>query len=238
MSLRMQAVRLFADTIAAQLPDIATVEVVAAPPSKPAKYPACAVLVDSTDYWLADDFVPVDVDGNPLIGTDAIMGLPADWARFDENTLVYSVGRVTMKCRVFVATRLPEQRAELEDQIFSFFMADDLAPGRILMSLDQPRVMSRTLPFAWPVAALLPEADQFSQWTAEYAFDERLWAWLKCEVEVDMLVARNAPEIKQLILEMVTGPVDPVTGLVTDKDIPEYEETVLVDQSGQITTYP
>lgn len=236
MSLRTQSMQTFAQILQDRL-DLATiVEVIAAPPSKPAQYPACSILVDSTDYWLADDFVPVDEDNVPLIGAEATMDLPFDWGRFDANTLIYNAGRYVVHCRIFVATRHPEQRADFEDLVIAKFLEDDLAPGRILFELDGPKVLGRQLPWSWPVAVFLPETDKVSRWTAEYAFDERLWAWIDVDVEVDILIPRQAPQITKLILEAdVSVTADPT---LPDTETVRELEIVQVDQSGDISAYP
>jgi hypothetical protein len=238
MSLRVQAAEAFAERLQAilTLPD--PVQVIQAPPSLPARYPACALLVDTTDHWLADDFIPVDADGNPLVANAAIMGLPADWGRFDANTLIYNAGRSIMHCRLFVATRHPSQRADFEDRILALFLEDDLAPGRILFELHQPEVLGRKLPWKWPVAVLFPETDQLTRWSSEFAFDERQWSYISCDIEVDILIPRQAPQILNLVLEFDVAPtiqVDPVTGVVQDDG---NGETVQIDQAGDISPYP
>jgi hypothetical protein len=235
VSLRTQAARAVADQLKNLLQLSTTVEVLAAPPSKAATYPACSLLIDRTDYRVNDDFIPVDADNNPLVGPDATLDLPADWGRFDDQTLIYRVGRYMMHGRIFVATRHPEQRAEFEDQVFALFFADDLAPGRILLDIATPKILGRTLPWKWPVAAFLPEDDSASSWTAEFAFDERLWSWMKFDIDVDIIVPRFAPKITRLVLEFdadVTESTDPDDTDDTDG------ETIQVDQSGLISAYP
>ncbi len=223
MSLRVQACEAIAGLIREQL-GIASVEIIAAPPSKAATYPACARLIDRTDYWTNDDFIPVDADNKPLIGPDATLDLPVDWGRFDRNTLIYRIGRYMMHGRIFVATRHPDQRAELEDQVLALFFADDLVPGRILVDVEHPKVLGRILPWAWPIAAFLPEEENVSMWNAEFAFDERLWSYMKFDIDVDIIVPRSAPMIEQLIIELTTN------------DSPDVELD-LVAQDGTISIY-
>lgn len=240
MSLRIQAAEAFASQLKDLLNLATTVEVIQAPPSKAATYPACAILIDSTDSWINDDFIPVDADNNPLVGPDASMDLPFDWGRFDENTLIYRVGRYMMHGRIFVATRYANQRAEFEDQVFALFFADDLAPGRILFDIDKPKVLGRQLPWKWPVAVFQEENQGGTTWNSEFAFDERQWSFMRFDIDVDIFVPRSAPQIKQLVLGLdadFTQPQDPTTGNVTDLDDGADTESVLVDQTGAISTY-
>ncbi len=240
MSLRVQAAEAIAEQIRLLLNLKTSIEVLAAPPSKATEYPACALLIDRTEYMVNDDFIPVDEDNNPLVGPDATMDLPADWGRFDESTLVYRAGRYMLHGRIFVATRHPAQRAEMEDAVFALFLADDLAPGRIVVDIPKPKVLGRVLPWSWPVAAFLSDTEG-STWTAEYAFDERLWSWMKFDIDVDIFVPRNSPRIDTLALEFdadFTQPTDPVTGSVTDTDEGADDEVVQVDQDGDISAYP
>ncbi len=237
MNLRIQAAEAIASLIKDRLQLATTVEVIAAPPSKAATYPACALLIDRTEYAANDDFIPVDEDNNPLVGPDATLDLPADWARFDANTLIYRVGRYMMHGRIFVATRHPDQRAELEEQIFALFFEDDLVPGRIVVDIQQPIVLGRPLPWPWPIAAFL--ADEGSTWTSEFAFDERLWSWIKFDIDVDIFVPRSAPQVTQLVLEMDADFTQPLLddGTVTDLDNGDDNEAVLVDQDGTLSAY-
>jgi len=231
VSLRVQALEHLGKHLHRRLDLKQEIQIIEAPPSKAAVYPACAIVLDNTDFALRDDQIPIGTDGQPILGADATLAsaqIPADWGRFDDSTPIYNAGRYVSHCRIFVATRLPEQRAELEEEVHRIFLEDDTAPGRILMTMNQPRVGKRTLPWNWPCVAILPDgADvQGSQWTPEYVFAERLWSWIKCDVEVDILVPRKYP-INQILQLLMTTQVG-IGGQQTS-------ETYDVDQAGDLT---
>lgn len=232
MSFRVQSLQHLGRHLQSRLDLKQSVSVIEAPPSRAADYPAVAIVLDSTDFALRDDLIPV-TNNQPLLGSDATMSaieFPDEFGKFDDNTVIYNCGRYVAHCRIFVATRLPEQRAELEEEIHRIFLEDDAAPGRIFMTMSQPKLGKRTLPWDWPCVAILPDGADVngSSWTPEYAFSERLWSWIKCDVEVDILVPRLAPIIKTLQLEMTTGFGSGAIALPT-------EETYDVDQAGDTT---
>lgn len=236
MNLRTQACEAVAALLKERLDVATTVEVLQAPPSKAASYPACALLIDRTEYVINDDYIPVDEDNAPLVGPDAELNPPdgSSFARFDSNTLIYLAGRYMMHGRIFVATRHPTQRAELEDQVFALFLEDDLAPGRIVCCIQEPKVLGRSLPWAWPIAAFLSETEG-STWTSEFAFGERLWSWIKFDIDVDIFVPRSAPQLTTIVLEMdadFTQPQSELTDNVVDLDAGADNEAFLVDQNG------
>lgn len=199
MMMREQIAMALAQTISTSLQLAQPMEVIAAPPSEQAAYPACALwletfqLVDSND-----DPVLVDVNGVPQIGALASLesqDLDAP-AMLTDAAYLASVGVMRGAGRIWVGARHAPKREELENLIVDQFYQDDLASGRIMVRVDRPRVSGYQLPFSWWVAAFVENVE----WTAEFAFAERLWDWIHFTVDVDMLIPRTFPLVKELRL--------------------------------------
>ena len=181
-----------ADVLQAQLALAQPPEVIAAPPSTAPDYPAMAVWVEHCAHDITQsDEILEDANGNPLVGAamDLTLLPTARAARLDSSTTLARVGTARCTGRIWCGARLPLKREELENRASAIFYQDDIAVGRLLVQVSQLRVLGYVLPWPWYFALHIME----SEWTAEYAFAERLWSWIHFDLDVDMLVPRFAP---------------------------------------------
>lgn len=192
---------------------------IAAPPSSAPEGPACSILIDSSKIEIYDDDeIQADSNNQPLVGALAVLESKKN-IDIGNGAYLSRVGKMVSKGRIWVGARLPPQREEIEARIMRAFFEDSEAPGRWMIELKNPVVGDYTLPCPWNVCAFLGD----STWTSEYAFGERLWAWLGFELELEILVPRDNPAhavVKTFIFGMdvhVDQPVDD-NGNVVDLD--------------------
>jgi hypothetical protein len=196
LSLRRQAVAAMCDSIADRLKLAQRPTAIAAPPSEAPEYPAVAVQLDRFKLETYDDDEIQGDEEGPLVGARAIL----DWAPnidIGGGAYVSRVGKIIGSGRIWVGARLPAQREAMESRITRIFFDDPSVPSRWLITIPNPLIEDYTLPFPWTVTAFLGD----TEWTNEYVFSERLWAWLNYELEIELLVPREFPLIKQIALE-------------------------------------
>jgi len=199
MSLRSAALDALADALLPLIPQLpARPTVVSAPPSKPATYPAMALLMDRfTLNWTQSFEIQVDASGAPLVGSSlSIDSVSAGAARVDGDRYLTRVGSLRGEGRIWVAARHAAKREEMEDAVLEAFAQDGAAPGRLLCTMSRVQMRDWVLPWDWTVAAVIED----SSWTDEYAFGERLWSFIRFGLDVDMLVPRADPLVKKFIL--------------------------------------
>jgi hypothetical protein len=157
-------------------------------------------MIDTTNIEVTDDDeVQADENNQPLIGATATL----DWKpNLDLGCGAWLSLVGTMRCRgrIWVGARHAAKREELEARIFRMFFDEPEAPGRWLFDIPEPVVGDYTLPCPWTATAIVGD----STWTAEYAFAERLWAWLSFELELSLLVPRDDPR-QALIKKFIFG---------------------------------
>jgi hypothetical protein len=190
-NLRRQAATALADKIQSVLRLQQKPTVIAAPPSNVSEYASCAIWLENHQtQWYTEEEIQITRDGKPKIG--ARMDLKQSPAAMINSTASLSkIGIVQCDGRIWVGARHAPQREELEDRITRLFADDRTAPGRLLLSVKAPVIDGLELPWPWPVAVFTDSAE----WSAEFAFTERLWSWIKFEMCVDLLVVRNDPRI-------------------------------------------
>lgn len=192
---------------------------IAAPPSHEPDGPSVAIMIDSTKTEIYDDDeVQVDSDNQPLMGATAVL---TSEPNVDIGGGVYlsRIGKMICRGRIWVGARLAPKREELEGKIYRIFFDDTESPGRWSIDIPNPVVGEYTLPCPWTVAAFVGD----SKWTGEYAFSERLWAWIDFELEIELLVPRDDPAqaiVQQFLLGFDVHVDQPVTedGEITDLD--------------------
>lgn len=208
--------------------------VIAAVPSHAAEYPAAAISLERFTLQLHNEQeILVDDAGAPLIGSAAGIDGAGNLAELAAGVYLVSVGTIRGRGRIWVGARLAPKREELEEAIRLLFFTDDAAPGRYDATI-RPRVAGYTLPFDWTVAVLLAG----SEWSSEFAFSERLWAWIDITVDVPLLVPRRAPIASTLVLAVTS---DISTAVATPDDLDALNpalEQHQVAADGTVAAYP
>ena len=200
MSLRQAAVKAIADQLdkLMKLPSPPTI--VDAPPSQPADYPAMAVLMDRfKTNWSQSWDIEVDADGNPLVGTAITLQRGVGVAGVEGDRYLSKFGTLQGTGRIWVAAAHPPKREEMEEAVLSLFMREGYAPGRLSLPLTNVKVGSFTVPWPWTVVAMVED----TEWKDEMAMVSRIWSFLTFRLDVDILVARNAPIVKQFKIDLM-----------------------------------
>lgn len=239
MNLRRETAKLLAKAIDDVCKFQQPTTIIAAPPSMVSDYPTAAVWMERFRVEYAqEDELTVDEDNNLLVGALATLAQPSGAAQIDDVSRLSKIGTASGSGRIWVGCRLSPRREEAEDQIRSLFLADAGAPGRLLLTIDNPKVAGKILPWPWTVACFVGN----SEWTDEFAFNERLWAWLDFEIELDILVARNEALIETVILGInaKTFAADGVSALDEDPEVVAVNpatEYFTLDSDGNVVQY-
>lgn len=171
--------------------------IISAPPSSLADYPATAIWLERFQILLdQEEELGVDEDGQVLIGAVNELRNPAAPAMVGDTAHLSKIGAMIGSGRIWVGSRLPPKREEVESQITDLFLEDAGAPGRILLTIDEPRVGGLVLPWSWTGAVFLGDVS----WSDEFAFSERLWSWIRFDLEVDLLVLRTDTIMSQVVV--------------------------------------
>lgn len=217
--------------------------VISAPPSGKAEYPALAVQIDRIAFNYTNDDI-VMVDPNADIGDPGYL-LAGSYATDENNDLVEGVvyvdpsgsslshvGSIRAKGRIWVGTRLPSQREQIEEDIELAFQSDRAAPGRLLVSIAGVTIAGMTIPFGF---GTFDHGD--NTWEGEHAFEERLWCYLAFDLDAPILIPRDEPIVEQLILAITSDldtPVDSAEDLSNLADI----DQMTVNEDGEVDPYP
>ncbi len=246
MSLRRAALEAIRDVLAARIQLPAPPTIVAAPPSEPAVYPAMAILLDKFAInWTQNWDIEVDSSSQPLVGTsiptlstDPVSGRVVGGTRgvgmmiTDGNRWLSKVGTLRGSGRVWVAARHPAKREEMEEEVILAFSQDPSAPGRMLATMVGVRVSDFVVPWSWTVAAILDDAT----WQSEFVFAERLWSYLRFDLDVDMLVPRADPLVRQFVVAY------DVETAVSSDGTPRADGTIVsqvtLNDQGDVVQYP
>lgn len=189
--------------------------IINAPPSTVPEYPCGAILLDHFVREYADWEPEVDSDGNLLVGARLTLTQGVNAAMIQPGVQLEIIGQLRASGRIFVGARYASKREELEDLIDEAFIQERGTPGRIVCTIQEPRVGNYTLPWPWTAHAFINDSD----WTPEFAFNERLWAWLKFDLDVAMLAARHDPMVQRFLVEFDVHPTQPTAdGNVVDLD--------------------
>jgi hypothetical protein len=204
VTIEAMAAKAMTAALAAALPELAkSPTVIDEPAGLPTDYPACAVMIDKFQILpLSGDEIYLTDAGTAAIGTDALFG-SGTVVRLAKSEPLFCVGMMRGAGRIWIASRTGPQRESMAERAMKVFFTDDMAPGRLLMQLDGLRVDGRQLPFAWPVAVTIGDAT----WVNEFVFTERRWAWLAFDLDVSILMTRNAPIASDLRI-VLQAPAD------------------------------
>jgi hypothetical protein len=180
-----------------------------APPSQKAQYPAIAILIDDTEDDINQDDQDVEFDPTKQIGDEGfeLTGffrtdpdtndyVAGQTYMLDADTTLSMIGVAHLRGRVWAATRLEPQREQLQSEIKQVFYSDRAAPGRLMVSVAGVEINGVRVPFGVATAML----EDKTKWVGEYAFAERLWAFMPISIDVPIMVPRNDPIAKQIIL--------------------------------------
>ena len=203
MNFVQQACRALSDQMQATLRLTSPPTIVYANPSEVADYPSVAIMPeDFQTTWYQEDEIGVDEDGNLLLGALAELEDPAGAAMLDDGVSHLSiVGSEICTGRIFVGSRLPPKREHVQSQITRLFMSDSMTSGILEVVIPRPRVGPHVLPWPWTATFVLGSA----HWTGEYAFSERLFAFLEFELLLPLLIDRQDPLIMTAIVNMRAG---------------------------------
>jgi hypothetical protein len=224
--LRRQAARALGDAIAQRVRLQEKPTVISTPPSSVAEYPRVAVWLESfSRKWAQEDELMVGSDGEPLTGARA-GETPVGPVVIQHGVRLSCVGTLIGSGRIWVGCRHPGKREDVEDEIDLLFTLDDGAPSRLMVEMSRPRVGQYELAHAWNAAVFVGD----SEWTREFVFAERLWAWIKFDLEVPILVPRTSPLVQRFIVGIDLDFRQPMgaDGNVTDLDGGADTETVTI----------
>lgn len=208
MSLRRDAVQAVADKLYQSVQSVKLVApptIIDAPPSESAGYPAMAILMDRfTTNWSQSWDIEVDADGNPLVGTSITLDRGVGVAMLEGGRYLSRFGTLQGEGRIWVAARHPAKREELEEKVLQLFTQEGYAPGRLSIPLINAKVGDFTVPWPWTVVAMVED----TTWKDELAMVERIWSYLNFRLDVDILVARNEPIVKQFVVNIMNEPLE------------------------------
>lgn len=232
MSMRRQVARAIGKAIDDRIKLPEPTAIISAPPSEVSDVPRTALWLEKfTREWHHQEEPEVDANGEILIGGRATLAQGVGAAMIQQGVQLTILGTLRGSGRLWVGCRLPAKREEIEDNISFLFADDPAAPGRLLVTVEQPRVGSFVLPWGWTGAAFIGDTD----WEDEFAFSERLWSWVKVDVDIQILVPRFDPMIEQFIVTFdqdYTIPVDAVeeaSVVVADTSIKNFSWTAPSD---------
>lgn len=220
-AIKYAAAAVLAAALVDAVPELADrVQVLDAPPTEPAQYPAAAIVLDG-DF----PFVPGDGEEIDDANGDQVMNGP--------DALV-EMGSLRGNLRIFVAARTPVQREQLEERILRAFLADEMAITRLLCTVRNVAIADIQTGVDWPVAFFI----ESTTWSGELVFSEKRWAFVRVEVDLPVLAyLKNVPKVTTMLAafttDMVTAVGDP-SQLANVTDLEQYA----VDEDGSYTPHP
>lgn len=199
-------------------PELATISTVQAPPEEASVYPALALLPERFRLVAHGDEEVVDDDGDPIM-TNA-------------TTAVMEVGSLRGTVRLWLATRLTAERARLEEKVVSAFFQDDLAPSRLLVTLENVEVLGVATGADWPVAFMIDT----TEWREELVFSERRWSFIQLNVDIPVLILRKDAALVTTLVAALTTDITTTVDDPTDVAVPPLTslEQVTVADDGTI----
>lgn len=210
--------------------------IIDAPPSQLAEYPALAVWIEKTVPMFTQAApVLVGEDGTILIGGDATDEdgniLDGDPLMLSGDTYVSSVGTIRCSGRLWIGSRYPAKREELEQRVWFEFMQDDARRGILLIDITAAKLGDFTIPFGTATVAIGE-----STWSGEHSFEARLWDFLRFDMDLPLLVPRTDPMAAHLILELSRDLNTPVTTPTDVPKLPDLEKWTFNDSGDLVTT--
>jgi len=175
-SMRIEALRVLAQTIGGRIPELAdSICPWPTPPNHKLKFPSLAIIPVSWTYY-PDQAEEVAFDPDP-------------------DTALMNVGRHEAIIQLRLAHASPVPRAVLEEKILDIFLSTPFHPGVLLTPVDAvPRRGE------WNAAWELDD----TEWHDENAFDQEFWSFIAITGIIPALVERApAPRITDLRLALV-----------------------------------
>lgn len=231
-SLRRQVADALGSLIAERVSLAQPPTVISAPPSEVSDYPTVAIWLERfKTVYAQEEELEVDSEGELRVGSMASMDPPAGAATIVDGVQLSRIGTLRGEGRIWVGSRLPPKRELIESKISRMFADDASAIGRLMLEVKTPQLDEVTLPWSLPIAAFLGDVE----WTDEYAFSERLWAWIHFELEIDMLAPRTDALMTQIVIAMMTRWSPPT--LASTEEALSGAEYLSVDETGALAPY-
>lgn len=188
------------------IPEVQTFAEVQAPPSEDVIYPAIAILPEKFKLTTQVAEQVLNPDGTPTI--------------LGGQRGIFECGALRGSVRIWAGARLPAQREQLEDKIRKAFFQDDLALGRLMVSLDDIEVDGERTGASWPVAYFLDD----EEWHEEMVFSEKRWSFMHVLVDVPILIARDeAWQVTEMVVAL-TRDVSTVIATPADVAVPPLDD--------------
>lgn len=207
----------------AAAPELADIQTVQAPPEHAAVYPALAILPERFMLSTWPDEEVLDADDAPIV--------------LDDTNALMEVGSLRGTVRLWLAARSPAERARIEEKLAAAFFDDDLANGRLMVTLDNVEVLGVATGASWPVAFFLDS----TEWREELVFSERRWSFLQVDVDIPVLIFRKDAALVTTLVAALTTDLTTTVDDATDVAVPPLSDLtqVTVADDGTIgAAYP
>lgn len=194
-------------------------------PDVPVEYPSIAVLIESMTDVYGADIEMEDEDGDPIM--------------FDGSSALMEVGTTSVSPRLFLAARTPGERAKLGGKIKRAFADDDIASGRLLVTITNIAIDGQATPATYPIAFFLDGED----WSDEMAWSEKRWTYLRLQVDVPILVLRkDATPVTSAQVTVAASTTMDLTPLTSPDQIADLDPadtlTVTINADGTVGPTP
>jgi hypothetical protein len=201
---------------------VGRVKVLQQPPDTIADYPVVVLMPERFTFVGLPDDEARDDDGDPIM--------------VDASRALMHVGEFRGSIRIWLASRTPGQREELEESVLSAFYDDGLASGRCVATLTDLVIGGQATGYDTTVAFFLNSED----FREELVFSEKRWVFTQVDVDLPVLaLRRDAWVVNQMVValtEDIETTVDDPTDVTTSKLRDLEQHTVTGD--GTLGTYP
>lgn len=211
-SLAYRAAAAIGDRLGALVPGV-LVQVVHAPPTLDGAYPGLAFeYLGRPRFDVSHDREIAASDGHGLVVGD--------------GAAVVEVGALRADARIWAGARSPSQRERLQDAVLAGFFGDELAPGRLLVTLHDLQVGDYKVPVPLTVSCELREAE----WNDEQVMGERRQAYLYVALDLPILMLRaESWRVASMAAELAAA---------SNLTNATPSDEVLVDETGATTPAP
>lgn len=184
-----QACAALCEILRAAAPELKAAAPTAEVPDVPAVYPSLAILVDSSKDETWTEIEVEDENGDAIV--------------LDGSLAVMEVGQSSLDVRIFLAARTPRERSRIGRQLRRAFYDDDVAGGRLTVTIPNIEADDRPTGKAWPISFFL----EGGEWVDEMAFSEKRWTYLRASVDVPILILRgDATPVTSMRVELSASP--------------------------------
>lgn len=214
------------------------IAIISNPPSDVGEYPAVAIWLErfSTKFTTEDELT-VNSSGDLRVGDLYNLGEnPSGAAEIAPGARLSRIGTSSGSGRIWIGSRYAPARENLEDEINEIFTQDSTAPGRVLVSINEASIGGVQLPWSMKAAFFIND----SEWQNELAFTERLWCFMRFDLEIGIYAARTEPTmIEQIILGLNTNVHDGTATTVApaDQELKSPSEYLVVGVDGTVSPY-